>query len=282
MELTGIGWEWGWAATLFGGVIVLLLPLELLRLWRQRADRRRWLELLASSSPLLPTVLLGGVVTTFIVALYSAASALAPWHIPSTPLTVLLTLIAVDFLYYWDHRCAHENRTYWALAHSVHHSSPHFDQTTALRVSFVDGFISPWFYLPLVLLGVDPLLVLGAFAVIIAYQQWLHTELIDRLPLFDGWLNTPSNHRVHHAMQPQYLDKNYGAVLIIWDRLFGTYAREVEPVQYGLTEQINSANVVTVHLAEAIKLVRDCWQAPSWRVVVQLLWHKPGWRPPLS
>jgi sterol desaturase/sphingolipid hydroxylase (fatty acid hydroxylase superfamily) len=150
MDTLSIAPEWEWAATLFGAVIVLMLPLELWRLYRARANRRRWLELLASASPLLPTLLMGGVVASFIIALYGGAAALAPWTIPTTPFTVFLTLVAVDFLYYWDHRCAHENRTYWALAHSVHHSSPHFDQSTALRVSFVDGFISPWFYLPLV------------------------------------------------------------------------------------------------------------------------------------
>ena len=279
MDGLAIAKEWEWAATLLGAVIVVMLPLEVWRLARARADKRRWLELLASASPVLPTLLMGGVFAAFIIALYSGAAVLAPWTIATTPLSVLLTLLAVDFLYYWDHRCAHENRTYWALAHSVHHSSPHFDQTTALRVSFVDGFISPWFYLPLVLIGVDPLLVLGAFGVIIAYQQWPHTELIDKLPQLDGWLNTPSNHRVHHAMQPQYLDKNYGAILMVWDRMFGTYAREVEPVQYGLTEQIESVNPIKVHAAEAVKLLRDLWRSRSLDEALGYLWHKPGWRP---
>jgi sterol desaturase/sphingolipid hydroxylase (fatty acid hydroxylase superfamily) len=121
--------------------------------------------------------------------------------------------------------------------------------------------------------------VLGAFGVIIAYQQWLHTELIDKLPLLDGWLNTPSNHRVHHAMQPQYLDKNYGAILMIWDRIFGTYAPEIEPVQYGLTDQIESANPIKVHVAEAVKLFRDLRHSASFEDTIGYLWHKPGWRP---
>ena len=271
--------EWEWAALALAAAMVVLLPLELWHLYKKRVDRRRWLELLASASPVLPTVMMGAVVTAFIVALNGGAAALAPWSIPTTPLTVLLSLLAVDFLYYWDHRCAHENRAYWAIAHSVHHSSPHFDQTTGLRVSFVDGFISPWFYLPLVLIGFDPLLVLGSFGVIIAYQQWLHTELIDKLPLFDGWLNTPSNHRVHHAIQPQYLDKNYGAILMIWDRMFGTYAREEERVQYGLTEQIESVNPIKVHFAEAAKLLRDVLNSRGVLQALAYLWHKPGWRP---
>ncbi len=279
MDSLEIAQEWEWAAVLLGGLILVLLPLEIWRLHKARANRRRWLELLASASPMLPTLLAGGVVAAFIVSIYGAAKAIAPWSIPTTPLTVVSTLLAVDFLYYWDHRCAHENRTYWALAHSVHHSSPYFDQTTGLRVSFADGFISPWFYLPLVLIGIDPLLVLGAFGVIIAYQQWLHTELIGKLPLLDAWLNTPSNHRVHHSNQAQYLDRNYGAILMIWDRIFGTYASEHEPPKYGLTEQIDSANPIKVHCAEAVKLVRDVMRSKRPGEALGYLWHKPGWRP---
>jgi sterol desaturase/sphingolipid hydroxylase (fatty acid hydroxylase superfamily) len=271
--------EWEWAALCLGGMIAVIFPLELWRLFRDRAKQGRWLELLASASPLVPTLFAGGIVAAFIAGLYGSTAQFSLWKIPTTPLSIVLTLVVVDFLYYWDHRCAHENRSYWAIAHSVHHSSPHFDQTTALRVSFVDGFISPWFYLPLVVIGVDPLQVLGALGVIIAYQQWLHTELIGRLPLFDSWLNTPSNHRVHHAMQAQYLDKNYGAILMIWDRMFGTYAREEEPVQYGLTEQINSSNPIIVHVAEAVKLTRDVWHSGSIFEALGYLWHKPGWIP---
>jgi sterol desaturase/sphingolipid hydroxylase (fatty acid hydroxylase superfamily) len=268
-----------WAAVVLGAVIGLLLPLELWRLYRQRAPRRRWMELLASASPLIPTVLTGGLVTAFIGTLYLGVAAHAPFDIPTTPLTVALTVLAVDFLYYWDHRVAHENRSYWAIAHSVHHSSPSFDQTTGLRVSFVDGFISPWFYLPLVAIGVDPLVVLGSLGVVIAYQQWLHTELIGKLPLLDGWLNTPSNHRVHHAMQAPYLDKNYGAILMIWDRLFGTYAAEAEKPIYGLTTPFDSTNPIDVHIAESRKLWTDVRHSRSLAEALGYLWHKPGWRP---
>ncbi len=270
------------AALVFGAAIVLVLPWELWRLRRAgRLDRARVHEMLASASPLLPTVLLGGVVTVFVLGLYAAVGALVPWSIPTNAVTAMLALLAVDFMYYWDHRTAHRNRSYWALAHSVHHSSPHYDQTTGLRVSFIDGFISPWFYVPVVAVGFDPLLVASCLALIIGWQQWLHTEAIGRLPWLDGWLNTPSNHRAHHGVQARYQDVNYGAILMVWDRLFGSYAPESseEPVRYGITDPIASTHPVEVHLCEAKRLWRDLVATARWRDRLRRLLRAPGWKP---
>jgi len=123
-----------WAGSLLGASIALLLPWELWRLHRQqRLDSARLREMPASACPLLPTLLLGGVVTAFITALFAFAASLAPWKLPVNGWSAALALVMVDFLYYWDHRVAHRNRSYWALAHSVHHSSPQYDQTTGLR-----------------------------------------------------------------------------------------------------------------------------------------------------
>jgi sterol desaturase/sphingolipid hydroxylase (fatty acid hydroxylase superfamily) len=265
------------AGVVLGSAIAIFLPVELWRLQRQR--RLSWAyakEMAASVSPLILVVLTGGIVTAFIFGLYGLAAKLTPWSIPTTPWTALAALILVDFIYYWDHRVAHRMRFYWAVAHSVHHSSSQFDQTTALRVSFVDGFISPWFYLPLVIAGFEPLLVVGSLGVMLAYQQWIHTESIGRLGWFDRVFNSPSNHRVHHGSQPQYLDRNYGGIFIIWDRMFGTYAAETEPVIYGLTEPLGTSNPVTVHIAEAVKLLRDLRRAKSLREFWLRLSGPPG------
>jgi len=268
------------AGTLSGGLILLFLPWELWRYYRDgRLNGARIREMLASASPLLPTLAVNGVVTAYFLALFGAAALLAPWQIPVTPWSALAALLAVDFMYYWDHRVAHQNRTYWALAHSVHHSSPQYDQTTGLRVSFADGFFSPWFYLPPILLGFDPVLIGACFGVILGYQQWLHTESIGKLPWLDGWLNTPSNHRVHHGVQAQYQDRNYGAILILWDRLFGTWAREDERVRYGVTCPLNSSNPVAVHLHEARRLWADLRASSGWRERLGRLWHRPDWQP---
>ncbi len=247
---------------LLGGALGLLgfifFPLELWRLKREaKLNKPMVFEMLASTSPLVLTLILGPWVISFITGLYTKASAVALFHLETTPLTAVLSVILVDFLYYWDHRCSHVFRPIWAISHSVHHSSETYNQTVALRVSFIDGFISPWFYLPAVLIGFDPLLVLASFGFILGYQQWIHTETIGRLKWFDAWLNTPANHRVHHGVQPQYIDKNYGAVLMLWDQLFGTYVAEDETVKYGLTTPIGSPNPLWVHTAEAVAWVRD-------------------------
>lgn len=267
-------------ATALSALFVVFLPLETWRRHRAgRLDRRSVREMLASASPLLPTLLAGPLVLAFIAALYGLAHALTPLRLPVDWGTAALALLLVDFLYYWDHRAAHRVRAYWAIGHSVHHSSWQYDQTTAFRISFVDGFISPWFYLPAVLLGFHPMLVVACLGLVLAYQQWLHTESVGRLGWLDGIFNTPSNHRAHHAVQPQYIDRNYGAVLIVWDRLFGTYVREDEAPVYGLTEQIGSAHPWRVHAAEALKLWRDLRRTPRWRDRWRMLWHPPGWVP---
>lgn len=262
--------DWAERLSLIGNigaaVIIVLLPLELWR--RQRAGRltkEAAKEMLASASPLLPLLLLGGLLLAGFGWIYGAVASLAPFTIPTNGWTALAAVVLVDFLYYWDHRCGHRLRTYWAIGHSVHHSSPQYDQTVGLRVSVLEGLFSPWFYLPAVLVGFDPLLVVAAFGVILGYQQWLHTELVGRLPWLDGWLGTPSNHRVHHGAQPQYIDRNYGAILIVWDRLFGTYAAEDEPVRYGLTTPIGSTHPWRVHTFEAARLWRELTAARGWR-----------------
>jgi len=262
-------------AAALSAAILIMLPIEL---WRNRRtlNRAAWKEMAASAGVLLPALATSGVVVAFITVLWGTADALTPWRIPTTGWSALLCLLFVDFLFYWDHRVAHRVRVLWAVAHSVHHSSPRYDQTTGLRVSFVDGFTSPWFYLPAVLIGFDPLLVAAAFGVMLAYQQWLHTETIGRLGWFDRVFNSPANHRVHHGSQDVYLDKNYGGILILWDRLFGTWEPEREQPVYGLTTPIGSSHLWTVHTAEAQSLWRDLRAARSWRARLRLIIAPPG------
>lgn len=259
-----------------GMVLLLLLPIELWRRYRAGGlNRQLWLEMMANGSALVPTILFGGVVTAFVLWLFSTAAALAPWHFPVAIWTAIAAIILVDLVYYIDHRLGHRVRVLWAFSHSVHHSSPVFNQTTAVRISFVDGFISPWYYTVIILIGFDPLLVAAAFAFNLAYQQWIHTELIGKLGWFDRWFNSPSNHRVHHGSQPQYLDKNFGGILMIWDRMFGTYAPEQEKVVFGLTDPINSVNPWKVHFEEFARLIRKFRALKTARARWRLLWSGP-------
>lgn len=259
-----------------GAAFFLFLPFELWR--RHRASeltRQSGLEMLANLSAVVPNILVAGIVTAFVIWLFSAASALAPWHLPVNIWTALAAIILVDAVYYIDHRIGHRVRLMWAFSHSVHHSSPLFNQTTAVRISFVDGFISPWYYTSVILIGFDPLLVAAAFGFNLAYQQWIHTETIGKLGWFDRWFNSPSNHRVHHGSQPQYLDKNYGGIFIIWDRLFGTYEPEYEKVIFGLTNPINSVNPWKVHFEEFTRLIRKFQKLKSGRVKIRFLFTGP-------
>ncbi len=185
--------------------------------------------------------------------------------------TAIACVLLVDSMYYWEHRLGHEVNVLWALYHSVHHSAEHYDQTIGARISFVDFFFSPLIFLPVVALGFHPVLVLAALGLILAWQQWLHTERIGRMPWLDPWLNTPSNHRVHHGSNPQYLDRNYGGVLMLWDRAFGTYAPEGEEVVYGLVDPLESHHPVDVHVHVLSKLLHRLRLAKTWRERARLL-----------
>lgn len=255
---------------------VPLFVLECVLMWCQgQLSRERGKGMLTSLFCLVPSSLVQWLGTGALVTLYIGASWLVPWSIDANMLTALLCLVLVDFLYYWEHRLGHEVNLLWAMYHSVHHSARHYDQSIGVRISFVDFFFSPLFYLPLILLGFHPLLVGACLGLVLAWQQWIHTELIDRLPWCDGWLNTPSNHRVHHGSNPAYLDKNYGGILILWDRLFGTYAPEQEPVHYGLVEPLESHHPVDVHGHVFGKLISKLKQARSFPEAMRLLFRNP-------
>jgi sterol desaturase/sphingolipid hydroxylase (fatty acid hydroxylase superfamily) len=269
-----------WLGIALGATLVVLLPIELVVLHRRgKLDWERAREMLASASPVVPTLLTEGVALATFGGALTFVHELAPVALPTSWGTAVICFVLVDFLYYWDHRCGHRVRLYWAVSHSVHHSSTVYDQTTGLRVSFVDGFVAALFYWPLAILGFEPTLVIACFFVMVAYQQWLHTETIGKIAWMDPWLNTPSNHRVHHASQEGYIDKNYGGVLMIWDRLFGTYAAEDEPTRYGLTVPIGARDPWTVHVAELLRLIRDLRRAPRLGDMWSLLWRGPEWAP---
>jgi sterol desaturase/sphingolipid hydroxylase (fatty acid hydroxylase superfamily) len=265
------------AATVFGVAFFLFLPIEL---WKRKQDKtltkRSVAEMAANASPLLGVVALNSVVLAFITTLFSALATLAQWSIETSFLNAAICLVLTDFLYFIDHYCGHRFRVYWAVCHSVHHSSPQFDQTTALRISALDGFTSPWFLAPAVLVGFDPLLVIACYGVVLAYQQWIHTETIGKLGLFDKVFNSPSNHRVHHGSDTIYLDTNYGGILIVWDHLFGTYQQEITKPTFGLVKTIDSVNPIKVHFHEAKNLVNDLRAAQSFGEIIHHLFSRPG------
>jgi sterol desaturase/sphingolipid hydroxylase (fatty acid hydroxylase superfamily) len=213
-----------------------------------------------------------------VLAIYAGLYELASIHLdPGNPLTWVALFFADDLAYYWFHRVSHENRVFWA-SHVVHHSSRHYNLSTALRQTWVPMTYLP-FWLPLLLAGFAPWMVLLAQSWSLIYQFGLHTERIGKLPWpLEAVLNTPSHHRVHHGANEQYLDRNYGGILIIWDRLFGTYEPEDERVRYGLTTNIETFHPVRVAFHEYIALWHDVRRAATWRERAGHVWHGPGWQ----
>jgi len=193
----------------------------------------------------------------------------------------VVLFFAEDLCYYWFHRMHHEVRFLWA-AHVNHHSSQYFNLSTALRQPWFTPITGPIFWLPLALLGYPPPMILTAEAISLIYQFWIHTEAVKRLPKPLEWLlNTPSHHRVHHGKNVAYLDRNHAGVLIIWDRLFGTFAAEDprEPVRYGLTHDLTSFNPFWIAVHEFVSIGRDLRRAGSLRAVFGYLFAPPGWSP---
>ncbi len=203
---------------------------------------------------------------------------LTPFDLGSGWVAWTVAILGKDFVYYWFHRASHEMRFLWA-AHVVHHSSEHYNLSTALRQSWTP--LTSWpFGAVLILLGVNPALYVLATSINLLYQFWIHTEAIGKLWRPIEWLfNTPSHHRVHHGMNPQYLDKNYGGILIVFDRLFGTFEPEVEPVRYGITKPLNSYNPFWVAAHEYVAIVRDMRSDRRWAHRAGRLVHGPGWSP---
>jgi sterol desaturase/sphingolipid hydroxylase (fatty acid hydroxylase superfamily) len=195
----------------------------------------------------------------------------------------VLVFFADEFTYYWFHRLAHEQRWWWA-AHAAHHNSQYYNFATGVRLGWTNQLSLLWWvaWLPLAFLGFPLDLLAFQLGISKTYQVLLHTEDIGRLPrIVEYWFNTPSHHRVHHARNANYLDANYGGILIIWDRLFGTYVEEdaTVPCRYGLVKNLGTTNIVRVAFHEWIAMARDVVRARSWRERAHYVFGAPGWSP---
>lgn len=191
----------------------------------------------------------------------------------------LILLFAEDFCYYWFHRISHESRLFWA-SHVVHHSSQKYNLSTALRQTWSGSFYTFIFWFPLIIIGFHPIMVLVQMSISLIYQYWIHTELIDKMPKwFEAVFNTPSHHRVHHATNPQYLDRNHAGIFIIWDRLFKTFEPEVEKPVYGLVTNINTYNPIKIAFLEWKNMLKDFYNSKtSLKNKFKYLIKPPGWK----
>jgi sterol desaturase/sphingolipid hydroxylase (fatty acid hydroxylase superfamily) len=197
-----------------------------------------------------------------------------------SPVAWVAIFFLEDVTYYWFHRLSHERRFWWA-SHVNHHSSQHYNLSTALRQTWTGGIAGTWLlWIPLTLLGFPPAMVAIEKGVSLVYQYWIHTEAIRRMPRwFEAVFNTPSHHRVHHARNPRYLDRNYAGILIIWDRMFGTFQPELdeEACRYGLVHNLGTFNPLRVAFHEWIAIAQDIIRSP--RHVAGWLFGAPGWSP---
>jgi sterol desaturase/sphingolipid hydroxylase (fatty acid hydroxylase superfamily) len=221
----------------------------------------------------LAGVVFAGLTLVYRVRLFSIS--------PASWWAWLVLFFLDDFTYYWFHRVSHECRLWWA-AHVNHHSSQQYNLSTAVRQTWTSLVVGTWLpWLPLALVGFPPVMILTMQSINLFYQFWVHTESVRRLPRwFEYLFNTPSNHRVHHAANPRYLDRNYAGVLMLWDRLFGTYAaeRDEDPPRYGIVHDIATFNPVRIAFHEWAALLRDLGHARSLREATGAVFGPPGWR----
>jgi sterol desaturase/sphingolipid hydroxylase (fatty acid hydroxylase superfamily) len=271
-------------------IIVLAMPVFLLLMalewaWglaRQR-NTYRLADALASLSLGVLSQISGLLVTAFTVGIYTLAfDHLSIWALPTDAWWVwAVGLLLYDLLYYWHHRMGHEMAVLWA-AHVVHHQSEDYNLSTALRQTS-SGWLFGWiFYLPMAVLGFPPL-VFGVVALIdLLYQFWVHTQQVGRLGWFDRWFCSPSNHRAHHAVNDVYLDRNYGGILMVWDRLFGSFQEELpeQPCVYGTRSPLRSWNPLWANLHTYAELWKESAQASRWGDKLRVWLKHPGWRAP--
>jgi sterol desaturase/sphingolipid hydroxylase (fatty acid hydroxylase superfamily) len=253
-----------------------LLALEYATARRRGREIQEMRDTATSLSLGVGSLFAGAAWKTAPAGLYFGAHEHALVDLGDGPWAFAAALVAVDFAYYWFHRLHHEVRVLWA-SHVPHHSSQRYNLSTALRQSWTP-FTGLPFYLPLAFFF-SPAQIATAYGINLLYQFWIHTELIDRLGPFEHVFNTPSHHRVHHGANVEYLDRNYGGILIVWDRWFGTFEPERAPVRYGLTKNIQSANPVYAAFHEFVAVLRDALRAGSLRDAFGFLLQPPGWRP---
>ena len=261
-------------------VLVVCAFIEGVWLQRQHPNGYDWKESLASLGVALGQPLFNVLSRGLALGVFSWVWEYRLFTIPLDTLWgIALLFAAMEFAYYWEHRAAHTVRWFWA-SHRVHHSPNHMMLANAYRLGWTANISGTFvFFVPLVLLGFHPLAVASMFALNLLYQFWLHTELVPRLGWFDRVFNSPSNHRVHHASNREYLDCNFGGVTMLFDHLFGTYRPETTPCRYGLTTPEYSYNPLRIVFSEWLQIGRDLYHARHWRERLAYLFASPAWQP---
>ena len=212
---------------------------------------------------------------------YLAETNFAIWRMDiNSWFTWIFAFVIYDFFYYWFHRISHERQIFWA-SHVAHHQSEDYNLSTALRQTGTGAFVSWVFYIPMFLIGIPSYVFISVASLNLIYQFWVHSEHIPKLGWFENYFVTASNHRVHHAQNEQYIDKNYGGVFIIWDRMFGTHKieNEDEPCIYGIRGTLNTFNPIWANLHVYVKIMREMWSSRDWKDKLYAPFARTGWSP---
>ena len=215
------------------------------------------------------------------LAFFTLCNRIAPFDIGITWWSWILLFLLNDLIFYWFHRISHEVRILWAF-HVAHHSSLHYNFSTAVRNNFLIQTFRYVAWAPAALIGFDPVAIILMDSIAYFYQLFVHTQLIGNLGFLEWFLNTPSHHRVHHGSNAPYIDKNYGAILIIWDRIFGTFRREGEKVRFGITKNIDPQNLPNIMFHEFIAIGKDVGRSRSFLDALRYVFGHPGWSPEVA
>lgn len=257
-------------------VFIALIVVEVLINAKKNLNLYKFKDSAANITMGLGSVVIGLLTKTFAFFVFLWIYQFRLFEIPNTWWMWGLLLLADDVTFYWYHRSAHEIRFFWA-AHVQHHSSEHMNFSVALRQSWGEPFIKFLFYMWLPFIGFNPVYILIMQAISLVYQFFPHTKLVGKLGPIEWIFNSPSHHRVHHATQVQYLDKNHAGILIIWDRMFGTFQKEIEVPIYGITENINSFSPLKIASHEYISLWQDIRRVKKFSDKINYLIKPPGW-----
>ena len=255
--------------------MILLVVLEwVITLWKKK-DYYDGLDTISATFIGLVNVGLSALLKVGIYGLILFFYNMVPWSIPKTWWAYILCLVSLDFARYWAHRIAHVNRFWWAT-HVTHHNSEKYNWSVSFRLGWTQ-FIKVIFFIPVALMGFDPVLFFICHQIEVLYQFWIHTEYIRKLPApIEYIFTTPSHHRVHHSRNEKYIDKNFGSTLIIWDRIFGTFMPETDQADYGITKPVNSYNPITLNFHEWKDLIRDVFKSRSLKEARAMAFTNPS------
>jgi sterol desaturase/sphingolipid hydroxylase (fatty acid hydroxylase superfamily) len=256
---------------------LLLVLVEVIFDAVMRRDLYEYKDTAASLTMGIGNALVGLVAKAMVFGIFTWIHRFAIFPIGYTWWACVLVLFADDFSYYWFHRASHACRLFWA-SHVVHHSSQRYNLGTALRQTWTGALMSFIFWAWMPLVGFTPIMVMTMQSISLLYQFWIHTEVVRHMGVLEQVLNTPSHHRVHHGSNPQYIDRNHAGILIIWDRLFGTFEAERERCIYGLTTNIGTYNPFRIAFLEWVDMWRDVRTAPTLPDEIRYVIGNPGWK----